>query len=110
MLHDLKPVRDYCHVDDFARAVVRACALAPASTVRRYNVGTMQGTSVRALVALILDALGVDIPVASSPGADRPRTGDIFRLVADNTRAASELGWVPSISLAEGIRMLVGIP
>lgn len=106
-LADLRPVRDYCHVRDFARAVVSACMLSPADSSRVINVGTMRGTSVKEVARLTLDALNIELPILTAPRSQHRGMSEIYRLVADNSRAATLLGWSPRVSIEEGLGQLV---
>lgn len=99
-LRDLGPVRDYCHVDDVARAVACACDAA-VDELAFANVGTGVGTSAGALVRAVFDALGRSGTIREL-GADRG-AGEIFRLVADPAQAETVLGWRAQIALREGI-------
>jgi len=106
LLRDLRPVRDYCFVTDLAEAIACACWLEDRE-LEIFNVGTMRGTSVERIAALILDALGVSCPIQQSRDRDRPGTSEIYELIADNRRAREVLGWEPAVSLQEGLRMTV---
>jgi UDP-glucose 4-epimerase len=96
-LADIRPVRDYLHVDDLARAIA-LCVAAPHPGT--FNVGSGVGTSVAELAALAGSIAGRDRPVLAT-GPDRPV--DVGELVADIDRARSELGWSPGIGLATGL-------
>jgi len=103
LLRDLRPIRDYCFVSDVARAVVLACA-ARTSALEVLNVGTMAGTSVEEVAALVLSELGLPGRPRHSGARDRPGQSEIYELVADNRRAGEVLGWRPEVSLREGLR------
>lgn len=105
-LHDLRPVRDYCHVLDFARAAVSACLVPVAAATRVVNIGTMRGTSVAEIARLTLTALNVELPVTETMSEERRCGHEIYRLVADNSRARSTLGWSPSVTIEDGLRQL----
>jgi nucleoside-diphosphate-sugar epimerase len=105
-LHDLRPVRDYCYVDDLAVAVLRACSLAN-DGLKFFNIGTGKGTSVADFAQCVLHALGTDLPVIEERSGSRHRS-EIFDLVADATAAQDILGWTPKISLHDGLRRAIG--
>jgi nucleoside-diphosphate-sugar epimerase len=102
-LRDLKPVRDYCYVTDFAHAVVRACPAEPRA-VDVFNVGTMRGASVAEVARLLLTVLGTNALVQESVERDRPEGSEIYQLVADNRLARSSLLWEPVVPLEDGLR------
>lgn len=85
-------LRDYIHVQDLCDAHLLALqALAGGAPSARYNLGNGNGYSIRDVIAAAERVTGRRIPVASGPRRD----GDPARLVADATRARSELGWQP---------------
>jgi UDP-glucose 4-epimerase len=105
-LHDLRPVRDYCYVDDVAVAVSRACSLAD-DGLKFFNIGTGKGTSVADFTQYVLHALGTDLPVIEERSRSRHQS-EIFDLVADATAAQNILGWTPKINLHDGLRRAIG--
>lgn len=105
-LADLRPVRDYCYVQDLAAAIVQACVTEiPACSV--LNIGTGIGTSVRELAQLILRLLGRDLPVREAPHKKRPGRSEIYRLIADPQQARQVLGWFPKFSLQSGLAHMI---
>jgi UDP-glucose 4-epimerase len=104
---DLRPVRDYCHVEDVARAILAASGVAVAE-VETFNAGTGVATSVGALAAMVFEVLGRSGTVHES-GAERG-AAEIFRLVADPAHAAKVLGWRAETQLRQGIASLLEDP
>jgi nucleoside-diphosphate-sugar epimerase len=104
VLNDLQPVRDYIFVDDVARAVCQACLLEQTG-LQIFNIGTMQGRRVEEIARLCIETMGKTVPVTERPNAKRPGQSEIYSLIADNRRARSILGWKPSTSLEEGLRL-----
>jgi nucleoside-diphosphate-sugar epimerase len=106
-LSSLKPIRDYVHVDDVSAATVaalaRVAAGSPRPAVRVFNVATGVGTSVADLAALVVGTAGRSAVLEETPWPDRPAGTDVAELVADISRAAAELGWVPAVPLADGL-------
>ncbi len=64
------------------------------------NIGSGRGTSVRAIAALVGDALGVSVE-PEVRGEFRP--GEMRHLTSDISRARSA-GFTPSVRLEDGIR------
>lgn len=93
-------VRDYCYVADTAAAFVTV-ALDDATIGEVYNIAGGQPVSIRELVAMILETLGLPETVSHYTGQSWP--GDITRLVADLTRLR-ERGFAPTVDLREGLR------
>jgi nucleoside-diphosphate-sugar epimerase len=107
-LSSLRPVRDYVHVDDVAAAVSAAlnhlAESRPVAEVPIYNIGSGVGTSVADLATLVLAAAERQARLEES-SPDRPPAADVTELVADTTRATGDLGWAPSVPLADGLAM-----
>lgn len=113
VLADLRPVRDYCFVDDVADAALRA-ARAPSpegSDVRTLNVASGVGVSVGALVELATEVAsertGRSLPVREDVSRRRPGGADIMHMVADTSAARRALEWSPRTPLREGLRHTV---
>jgi nucleoside-diphosphate-sugar epimerase len=102
-VYDAAPVRDYCFVEDFTRAVVLTCAAR--ISFATFNVGTMRGYSVHEVATGLLAALGRSGQIRTRAGNSRP--ADILSLIADNRKASAELGWEPRIGLEQGLRRLI---
>ncbi len=96
-------VRDYCYVTDAAACFV-AAAEAEGANGQVYNLAGGTPVSVKELVRLLIGALGLSDVQVSFTG--NSWIGDIDVLVADTTKAASELQFVPKVTLPEGIRLL----
>jgi UDP-glucose 4-epimerase len=88
--------RDYVYVGDVVRAFLAA---ADADRPGIWNIGTGAETSVLDLVRIIGEIAGRPLEPRLCP----PRPGELARSVLDVNRAARELGWRASVSLAQGI-------
>lgn len=99
--------RDYVYVDDVVAALVRLAEL-PASEGRAFNVGSGTGTRMVDMARAIVEIAGggrvehVEWPAL----AEQIETGDF---VADISRIRRELGWLPTVSLREGIERTVAL-
>ncbi|CAN5340901.1 GDP-mannose 4,6-dehydratase [soil metagenome] len=94
--------RDYVYVDDVVNAFICA-GRAPHSVTGLYNVGTGKQTSVlevHRMVAAMFDG-------APPPSYAPARTGELDAIALDAGKAAAELGWVPTVELAEGVARTV---
>jgi len=100
-LKDLRPRRDYVYVDDAIELFLLTLSQHAKGV---YNLGSGESASVAEVAELIRRAAGTDRPVMSD---EQPRPQEVMDVRADVSRAASELGWRPKISLAEGIGKVV---
>jgi UDP-glucose 4-epimerase len=91
-----RQLRDFIDVRDVVRAIDLAVKH-PSDTVRTYNVGTGQSTSVAELGELVRKVVGATIPVIVdlSPNPES--------YVADPRRAAADLGFQAQIELYDGL-------
>ena len=92
-------VRDYLHVSDLAECHVSAArALADGRALEpAYNLGSGDGVSVRQIMTTVAEVTGIGFEPLI---ADR-RPGDPARIVASGERAARDLGWRMTHSLAD---------
>ena len=100
-LSDLKPMRDYCYVQDLVEAIALACTVNGEGCV--FNIGSGEGTSVEEIAKFILRLREIDIPIRQKPHSERPPDAEVYRLVADARKAKAVLGWEPRTSLADGL-------
>ena len=98
ILGDGRQVRDFTYIDD-ALAVTLAAASSGRSG-RIYNVAGGARATVLEVIDLLERELGGPIPVRHLPVA----AGDVRRTSGDISLARRELGYRPSVSLAEGLR------
>ena len=104
-LGNLDARRDWGWAPDHVDALVRA---ARADAPMDYVVATGQGRSVRDFVATAFDHVGIGdwtAYVEVDPGLVRPT--DAPDLTGDPTRAATVLGWAPSVGFEELVRRMV---
>ncbi len=94
--------RDFTYVDNVVRANLLA-ADGPAARVsgQVVNVGAGARTSLLELAALVGEVSGTTLTVEHRP----PRAGDVRDSLAGLDRARAVLGYVPLVSLADGLRV-----
>jgi len=90
-------IRDYIHVVDLIDAHIKALALLEIGKHRIFNLGSGTGHSVAEVITAATNAVERAIPCENSAR----RAGDPAVLVADISRAKSELGWAPNHTLEE---------
>lgn len=94
--------RDFTHVDDIVRGIVAAIDRAPAGA-RAYNLGSGAPVTLSDLVAAMRRATGRTVSMTRAPVP----LGDVEATFADITRAKTELGWAPRITLEDGLATVV---
>lgn len=87
-------VRDFVHVSDLADAHVKALELKYDGLPKIYNLGTGTGYSVKQILDRVKFHAGAEVRALDHPR----RAGDPPILVADPSRAKTELGWTPKYS------------
>jgi len=99
---DGKQTRDFVNVRDVARANLLAFESDVESGV--FNIATGEATKIKNLAELLLEISEQDIKIKHKP----PREGEVRHSVADISKAETELGYVPEISLKKGLAEYIG--
>jgi UDP-glucose 4-epimerase len=97
---DGEQTRDFVYVDDVVRANLAALDVAVGgdrSSV--FNIATGREASVNE----VWDTLAAIAAPTVTPHHEPPRPGDLRRSVLDPARAKRDLGWFPTVDLAEGL-------
>lgn len=99
---DGSAVRDYVHVDDHCRAI--DLVLHEGTIGSAYNIGTETETSGKELAEMVLSAFDKPCSLIQYV-ADRK--GHDYRYALDTSRLRTELGWRPTMTLADGVAQTV---
>jgi nucleoside-diphosphate-sugar epimerase len=89
--------RDFTYIADAIAATIAAMEDGPAGRI--YNVGGGSETTLKNAIALFERLAERNLDVVYETTA----RGDVRRTAADTSRIRSELGWVPQVSLEEGV-------
>lgn len=92
-------VRDYLYVGDAVSALCRAAEYE--GETRIFNIGSGTGHSVNEILDAVEATVGRKAEVRYTPG----RKFDVPVSILDISRARNELGWAPTVDLAEGLRL-----
>ena len=92
--------RDYTYIDDILAGVLASLSV-PLPRHEIVNLGGAQTTTLRDLIALLEEALGVRAELDLQPA----QMGDMPLTSADVTHAGEVLGYAPRTPLREGIRL-----
>jgi UDP-glucose 4-epimerase len=96
-------VWDYLHAEDAARAIVSVAVSSSASGV--FNLGSGRPRAIREIVTLVRDQVDLALPLGFGEVPFRP--DQVMHLEADVSRLRDQTGWLPTISLEDGIQQTV---
>lgn len=97
---DGKQTRDFVFVDDVVSGFMAGAEKGDGKTI---NIGTGTETAIVELYDLMAKVLGSDKP----PRFEPERPGELKRNALDVSKAASVLGWRPSVGLSEGLQTTI---
>jgi dTDP-glucose 4,6-dehydratase len=96
--------KSYIHARDLGRAVHLVAEKAPLGAV--YNAGPKEPTSIRRVVELTAEALGIPFEQLCEVTGDR--LGQDSRYWLDSSAIKRDVGWEPQIGWQEGLAEMVG--
>ncbi|WP_331459649.1 GDP-mannose 4,6-dehydratase [Paracoccus liaowanqingii] len=99
---DGQQTRDFIHVRDTAAAIV-LCGQSDQVIGETINIGSGQEITINHLSDIVAEVVGRDLQREYQP--ERP--GDTLRLFSDPAKAKGLLGFVPQVSLREGLEDLL---
>lgn len=98
---DGEQVRDYVYVADCARANLLAVTKANGSGI--YNLGSGKGNTVNQIYQALKQITGYPMEARHGPA----KLGETRKIFLDASKAQRELGWVPEVSLMDGLTKTV---
>jgi dTDP-glucose 4,6-dehydratase len=105
-LGSVSPTRDLNYVADTVRGFM-ACALCDQAVGRTINVGSGREISVGDLAQKVAELIGCQLQIQCDEQRIRPNNSEVERLLADNRLARELVGWVPQVTLEEGLRRTI---
>ncbi|MFR0716569.1 NAD-dependent epimerase/dehydratase family protein [Enterobacterales bacterium BD_CKDN230030183-1A_HGKHYDSX7] len=99
IFEDGRESRDFVYIDDVVLATI--AAIDSDVTGKAYNVGTGEATDVLTVAQLLKDNYGMGGEIRISGNF---RIGDIRHNIADLSRIKKDMGFVPGITFAEGVK------
>jgi NAD dependent epimerase/dehydratase len=106
-LGSLTPERDMTFVGDTVAGFM-AAALAPSIEGKTINLGTGETHSVGWFAKRLLELMGTGVPIVQEQQRMRPELSEVQKLVSDNSLARRVMGWIPKVSLDDGLRQAIG--
>ncbi len=100
---DLTPTRDFNFVADTCRGFI-AIAESDLTIGEEVNIATGTEVSMQETLDTIARVMGAEVEWERDPARIRPSKSEVFRLCGDNTKIHALTGWVPEVSLEEGLR------
>jgi NAD dependent epimerase/dehydratase len=98
------PTRDFTYVSDTVEGFLRL-AEADAAVGQEVNLGTGSEVSIGDLVHRINAIIGRDLPIRKQEERVRPESSEVNRLLSNNSKARELAGWLPGVTLDEGLRL-----
>jgi len=95
--------KSYIHAQDLARAIFLICEKAPLGET--FNAGPEQPSTIRSLVELVADEVG--IPFNQLVEITPARASEDTQYWLDSTKIKNTLGWEPELDLRNGVKDLV---
>ena len=102
----LTPKRDFTFVADTAAGFM-AAASTTATLGEVVNLGTGKEISIGDLVQVVQELLGREYRIITDEARTRPEKSEVFRLIADNRKAQSLMGWSPQVSIRDGLQQTI---
>jgi len=101
-LGDLSTTRDFTYVEDTCRGFL-AIAQMEGGEGEVFHIGSNHEIAVGDLVRLIGEIMGAKVSVVCDSQRLRPQNSEVLRLKCDNAKLKAACGFVPSLSLREGL-------
>jgi NAD dependent epimerase/dehydratase len=105
-LGNLEPTRDLNYVGNTVEGFLLA-SVADVAIGKTFNIGSGQKISIGNLAKLIASMINPSIKIEQDNLRVRPTKSEVGTLIADNTLARTLLGWNPSVSLEDGLKLTI---
>jgi nucleoside-diphosphate-sugar epimerase len=100
-LGNLDATRDFTYVSDTVGGMIAA---ADANSFgQEFNLGTGTEISIGCLAEKLMNLMGRQLPIVESAERVRSQGAEVRRLLSNNQKARTILGWAPAVSLDEGL-------
>ncbi|MDO8425093.1 MAG: NAD-dependent 4,6-dehydratase LegB [bacterium] len=102
----LRPTRDLNYVTDTCRGMI-ALASCDAAVGKEVNIGSGTEVAVGDLAKHIFELMGTQTHIVRDAVRMRPEASEVDRLVCANGRMQSLTGWVPRVTLRDGLMQTI---
>lgn len=99
-VYNTKPVRDYICVEDVAAGLV---TLLLSGEEGIFHLSSGRGTSVQELISQICELSQND-----NYSVNETMPGPAGQIVLDSSKTTEKIGWMPQVTLTQGLRSLIG--
>lgn len=106
LLGSLYPTRDFTYVSDIVESFIKV-AQTPKCVGEVINIGSNFEISVENLVKKITSLIGKKVKITFDKSRVRPEKSEVRRLIADNSKARKLVGWIPKITIDEGLKKTI---
>lgn len=105
-LGNLDTLRDFTYLDDTVNGFLLA-SQTQSWNGETYNLGTGNEISIRDVSELVFKIMGIHPTIEQEAERLRPEKSEVVRLISDNRKARTELGWQPTVGIEEGLRLTI---
>lgn len=99
---NIQTIRDFNYVKDTVMGFIKVAEY-DGGKGEVYNIGSGKEISIKNLIHLISEIIGVEIEIVVDEKRIRPDKSEVMRLCCDNSKAKSKLGWYPQYDLKAGL-------
>ena len=100
------PIRDLVHVKDTVAGFL-AIGNSKKCIGQIINLASAVGVQVEELIHLVTAQVGRHLPILEEESRKRPESSEVHRLIGSAEKAAELVGWLPRISLDEGLAQTI---
>jgi nucleoside-diphosphate-sugar epimerase len=105
-LGSLDTTRDFTYVEDTVAGFLKAAEVSEIEG-EVYNLGTGEEIRIGDLANRVIQKIGRPVKVVVDPERLRPEKSEVLRLISDNRLARERLGWIPTVTLDQGLERTI---
>ena len=98
--------RDFTFVSDLVEGFLKV-GESESAVGEEINVGSGVEVSIKDTITRIVDVCGRDVRIRNDEARVRPEKSEVQRLLADNRKAKSLVGWKPKVKFRDGLQSTV---